>query len=500
MIPAMSPQHEKTYDIAFVGSGIACTMTLIALSNLLLEAEPRRSPLRVAVIEKEDEFWKGIAYGVRSSINSLVITSLKEFVYESEKTGFIEWVETNQEKWLEHFRLNAGEAGSNWIKRNAELIRDRKWDGMFLPRRLYGLYNSEKLASALSLLREKELAEVTQVRAEAIDLVPEENGNYAVILESSDGKQRQLLASRVVLAIGSPPISSIQSKELGERCPHTYINDIYTPTVDSNFELLKSSLAAIPDKSKRNVLILGSNASSLETLYLINHDSEIRSLANAIVVLSRSGLLPYKICDSIPAFKFHELERFEGSESLTAVQLITAIKADVQRAEETGVNIADLFHPISDVVVRLFKRLNPSELEIFFCQHGMTFTKLMRRAGGEYRDAAAELMDAGLLDMVKGEFLELGESPTTSGCVAAFYFDPTTKSRTTHPLPFSTIVNCGGFEELGASSSRILANVISRRLCEINATSRGLLVNEKMEANRNLYVMGPLLGGNSRRF
>ena len=50
------------------------------------------------------------------------------------------------------------------------------------------------------------------------------------------------------------------------------------------------------------------------------------------------------------------------------------------------------------------------------------------------------------------------------------------------------------------SSSPLINSLINKKICVANATNRGFEVTENFEANKNLFVMGPLLGGifNSR--
>src|SRR5437899_1874925 len=124
----MSFDCAGKYDLAFVGSGIACTMTLLELSTLLTSKPRPAKALQIAVIEKETEFWSGIAYGVRSAPASLVITSLREFVDEAEKPAFIQWLDANQHHWVEHLRRHGGEAGAQWIHANSPLIHHHDWD------------------------------------------------------------------------------------------------------------------------------------------------------------------------------------------------------------------------------------------------------------------------------------------------------------------------------------------------------------------------------------
>jgi uncharacterized NAD(P)/FAD-binding protein YdhS len=492
----MSRSHAECYDIAIVGSGIACSMTILELARLLLDMPPGSRKLQIAIIEKEGEFWNGIAYGARSSINSLVITKLREFVKEPEKTSFIEWLEINKRRWLDHFEKNGAPTAAKWIRNNQGLIKDGQWDEIYLPRFVYGFYYSEKVTAAVNALKQKGLVTITLIQAEAIDIVPADDALYTITVEDAGGAQSFLNAERVVLAIGSPPLKPVPCKSHDRQPRHAYINDVYLPSEEVNLKHIHKALSAIHEKKKRNILVLGSNASSLETLYLVNHNPEIKALANSIVVISRSGVLPYKIRDQAISFTFKELELLKQKGPASAIELIAAIKADVQSAEDAALNIADLFHPISAVVGQVIPRMNVAEQKEFFCQHGMTFTKLMRRAGHEYREAADELAASGLLTVVKGEFSHLAASAEGDAFVSATYENVKTGETITHPLPFAIVVNCGGFEELQISSSRLISNVVKKNVCKVNSTNRGFLVNDQLEANRNLYIISPLMGGN----
>ena len=57
------------------------------------------------------------------------------------------------------------------------------------------------------------------------------------------------------------------------------------------------------------MLVVGSNATSLEALYLMRHDARIRERVHSITVISRSGMLPYKICDEPPESEFRGSRR-----------------------------------------------------------------------------------------------------------------------------------------------------------------------------------------------
>ena len=81
------------FDIVLLGSGISSTQTLLQLL-LKLEKQPaRKEKIKIAVIEKNGEFFTGIPYGKRSSVNSLTITTFGEFIHPNEKESFFSLVE-----------------------------------------------------------------------------------------------------------------------------------------------------------------------------------------------------------------------------------------------------------------------------------------------------------------------------------------------------------------------------------------------------------------------
>jgi uncharacterized NAD(P)/FAD-binding protein YdhS len=181
---------------------------------------------------------------------------------------------------------------------------------------------------------------------------------------------------------------------------------------------------------------------------------------------------------------------------LSADDVIAAIRSDVQRAEDLKLNVADLRDAVGAAVSRAVAMLDIREQERFVCEHGVHYSKLMRRAGRDTRNAADELTGAGILTTLKGEFRRLDRLSPGTGPKVATYAVANGQPELTYPLPFSVTINCGGFEELDCCSSRLINSLISNRLCRPNSTQHGFFVNERLEASEQCYVIGPLLGGN----
>src|SRR5476651_1074749 len=121
-------EQGHIFDIAFIGSGIASTATLAEVFRKLLNNGPTSKKLNIAVVEKNHEFWKGIPYGSRSSINALTITCVNDFIYEPERPAFFNWLKTNQATWATYYRENGGLTAARWLKNNLPLIDQNDWD------------------------------------------------------------------------------------------------------------------------------------------------------------------------------------------------------------------------------------------------------------------------------------------------------------------------------------------------------------------------------------
>jgi uncharacterized NAD(P)/FAD-binding protein YdhS len=123
----------------------------------------------------------------------------------------------------------------------------------------------------------------------------------------------------------------------------------------------------------------------------------------------------------------------------------------------------------------------------------MHFTRLIRRAGPEYKDAADSLAANGKLELVAGSLVRV--APCRGDSVFFEYTDSGGRSAA-HPMRFPLVVNCFGFEKLTAkSSSRLLRSLIVNNICKVNSTTRGFEVNDRLEAANDLYIIGPLLAG-----
>ena len=126
----MGCEKENIYDLTFVGSGIACTYTIIHFIHIL-EHVPLNKKVKILVIDKADEFWVGLPYGNRSGFNSLIITSLKDFLPIDELELFKTWLKHNINWVFKDFQKRNGTLSSNWLADNEKRMAESDWDNLY---------------------------------------------------------------------------------------------------------------------------------------------------------------------------------------------------------------------------------------------------------------------------------------------------------------------------------------------------------------------------------
>ena len=474
-------------DIAFIGSGVASSLTLIEVFRELLNVSGSGKMI-IAVIEKNHEFWKGVPYGSRSSVNALTITSVYDFINENERPFFFAWLKNNQQEWASWYRERGGITAARWLDNNLPLIAKEDWETVYVPRFLFGNYVREKLLDLRKTVEERQLAEIVLIQAEATDILKNENG-YEVILEHPDISTSATLARKVVISAGSAPVRKmcdLQINNVG------YINDMYEPSANSNMELLEAALKKTSNNADNNVLIIGSNASSIEWLYLLEGLPELRKLVNKTVIISPSGQLPIHISTEVlPEHPTPNIDRIKAGEKYTIKTLSDAAAADIKLALKNGANMDYVATVISNTLA-LMEPLGDEAKKEFYCIHGIKLRDMFRRSGPEYKGVSQLLLDAEEAVVIKGRFVKA--EPCNDG-ILLHYLDAAGHSQV-YPLTFKAVINCSGSDNLDQSSSRLLFNVVNKKLCKMNLSGKGIEVNEKFEAAKNLYVMGPLLAGN----
>jgi len=480
----------KPADIVIIGSGIACTSTLIEVFNRLIK-KPTDHKFSITIIEKNREFWLGVPYGSRSSVNALTITSIYDFFTdEHERNLFLDWFNQNKVELLDWYQQNGGATAEQWLQRNAEAIKTEDWKNVYLPRYICGKYQQQKFDTSLRIIEEKGLAELTLINAEVTDVQPKDNG-YTISYELDDKTTLSLSAAKVVIATGSAPVRNIDLPVDTDAVK--VINDLYDPGAEENIQKLAAALSGTKNHDERNVLVIGSNASSIEFLYLLAGLPKVTNLINKLVVISRSGLLPYHIInDSTGEHLTDNLDQLNKEGNYTIEMLVEAAKKDITIAVKDDV-IVPYIDKIIGFTFELLQSLDEDAKKAFIGIYGMQLSNLFRRSGTDYKTGSGLLHELEKLVLLKGSFDKIN---FTDNGGELYYTATDSEQKLTYPERFKVIVNCTGSEDLSQSSSKLIYNLVHNGIAAVNLSRKGFLVNKHFEAAPNLYVIGPLLGGN----
>ena len=484
--------QNTSEDIAFIGAGIATGFALLQLAEEL-KSDKVQKIVRVRVIDKYPEFFCGIPYGKRSSNSVLLINSLRSFAPEPQRSAFIDWLATNKHGLLSEFLTFGGVQAKKWVSDNKADIDKDEWSDLYVPRFFFGKYISNKVRNTLEDCEKKGLVQITYSVAQVLDMTKKDRG-----FEIQMGDGTVFSSNSVVLSIGSLPTRKIYDNKLVINQENSLIfNDIYNKDLDSNLELIKEYLSGRKGTTT-NVLIIGANASGLETLYKFNDNKEIDEMVSSYTVLSSHGVMPDSMIDPVKQKEFTpaHLQELHVQETTTADQIANAAYKDLEKAKEIDLGAASTVDVIAAEVGPLLGKLDRVEAERFACHHGNNIGRLQRCAGSHYTNVVNNLKKKERLDHLAGRFSNLStkDNDTT---LRLKYTDTKTKEPKELPKDIHLVVNCMGSTDLSsADTPELLKNLISKSYVVPNESNIGIQVNEGFEASENLYIAGPMLAGN----
>ncbi len=498
--PSTELQLEKSYDLAIIGAGISSAYTLIHYISLLEQRAATGKtyqPVKIIVTEKSAEFWTGIPYGSKSGRNALLIAPLKEFIpQQQEREHFIGWLNENRDRVFDPQAYNKGELSRKWLQANQVEMDLGLWDDLFIPRHVFGLYLKQRMSGILATATATGLIEIDLVTSEVLDVRRSED-IYRIDLALADASHVHFSASKLVLAIGSPPnVAFEQARSHDAERDICYIDNMYEPSLDFNIDRICKSLAQFEPQSPRQILIVGSNAGTLDTLYSLNNSKTLTNLVDKFVIVSPNAAFPHRINREVVQINYspEHLIDLVKSESFTAKQIFAAVQQDVAAATARNINISDIYLDISNVVMQGLNQLSFSEQKQFVSRYAVEIGKLQRRAGGEYLDVVDDSIAQNKLEFLKGKFVKYFPLPT--GGAGCEYIDGEDGQQKVFDAPIGVIINCAGFQDVTKSSSVLIQNLIRREICIPNESNRGFVIDKDFEASKNCYLMGPLVAGN----
>lgn len=471
--------------IAFIGAGIATSYTLIPFLENLKEEKTQ-----LYIIDKSDDFFKGMPYGNRSGKSVLLIQDLKNFISEPHRTHFKAWLDQNIGQLAEEFMANGGHLAYKWVSKNSPIYTQGKWDDLYIPRFFFGKYISEEVLKRIERLTEEKKLEVHYIQKETTNL-----SRIGSIFEITFDDRSKITVDKTVLSIGSLPYKKLFEEPIQNTEKALYIKEPYGVGMEEN---MKQIVAFVKDRQEKHlatkIAVLGANASGLEMVYKICDKLPKNAYNTSFTNLSSHGVMPDGTVDQEKAksFKPLHLEALTMKENLRAEDISIAAHKDIDEAEKIGIGAATSVGIISKGFGTLLTKLNQSELLNFACFHGNQIGRRQRCAGNHYLSVVDDLSKLNRFNHIKGRFLSLKENDEG---LAVNYMDQ--EQETPSNETFNVVINCLGSVNLTSDDlSPFLKNIIEKGLCKPNPSNIGFHVDSKMQASENLFVAGPLLAGN----
>jgi uncharacterized NAD(P)/FAD-binding protein YdhS len=479
-----------TYDLAFMGSGMACVTTLISTFRDLLQLDFRlQKPLQIAVVEKQDQLWTGLPYGEKSSVNCLTITPLTEFLTDTaELEAFIAWLLTHKD-WVTEYKQSGGSIAIEWCKRNEHLLNDDNLHTTPVPRYIYGRFKLDQLTRLLKQVKDKGLVALTTIKAQATTLKQYNNG-YQVLIEACDGKQEWLSAHKLIIATGSLPHRKLS---LLQNVPaDRLVETAYEPGVEQALAKVQLLLSETTDIANHNLLVIGSSAGTLELLYLLYYRDELNQLINKVVVLSRSGSLPLPTIPDDVETSFPFIEQLVTADLPAPEAVAEAMLREFETQFTTEISVVKVAKLLARTK-QLLPHMSPRDYTYFLMRYEHIFSKRIRRAGKDYLSGSYQLQAEGKLEVLPGK-LERITMEDSNELTLTYLNKQSTPA--VYPLKFQAVLSCSGFETFDECTNPLITDALAKGLCRINISGKGIEVNNQFEASPNLYVIGPLLAGN----
>ncbi|WP_231443346.1 FAD/NAD(P)-binding protein [Brevibacterium zhoupengii] len=495
-------------DIAVLGSGASGTHGLL---RTISELRDRRSsfddPIRITVIDRDEQFHSGIPYGHRSGRSSLLISALESFLPDRERSDFIDWLEARRPDmldWAKDGRTPDSPLATlmdrDWILRHEDAVRAGEWDDLYLPRRLYGQYLSELVERTFEEARGH--VEVDFVHADVNEVTSEASGGVHLRERDSDGGIRfELHAHSLLLAVGSPPVrnlavSAAKHPSTDDLLDMGLVADIHAPEIEHVIERIRGRLEALPVE-KRTILLIGGNADALEFL-LASHRLRQETGARLFILSSRGR--PHYWHHDRPGERASTpiLDRLfataEAGTPLRARDLHEAVRAELSAAM-TQKNVNSTIAALIAAVGSSLRYMDDFELYSMATDHGVAISDLLRRAGGDSLDFLTAGINDGSITCIPGRFREAQVREDMLFAVVDQLPGAAPDPGGDADHGYAVIVNGTGFERVTDTRSPLLRQMLGSGTVRASASRTGLSLDAKFQAAPGVFVLGPLIAG-----
>ncbi|MBP2314886.1 FAD/NAD(P)-binding protein [Azospirillum soli] len=436
--PIRSKAIQAKQSIAIVGGGF--TGSILA-AHLLRCAD---GPTSVHLIERAAAIGTGVAYSTRNSAHLLNVRANNMSAFPDDPGHFVRWLGT---------RDGQDEASAS--------------GHAFVSRACYGAYVQDVLAEARASAPPHVTLNV--VRGEVVDVMPKPS---AVHLRLAAGVS--LPVDKVALCVGHFPPSPPSMAAPEVLNSHRFIGDPWD---------LPAIAAIDPDET---IMIFGTGLTMVDTVLTLTDQGH----RGPIVAVSRRGLLP------LAHEETHPYKSFLCPDVMprTVLDVLIALKADVQRARADGIGWRSVFDALRPYHHRIWRFL-PLEERRRFLRHARPYWEVHRhrmapevatrieaaRASGQLTVRAGRLRSLTLMENgIEAVFAERGGGPVRSlrvGAVINAAGPECDYQRIRHPL-------------VRALLDRGLARPDALRL-GLDVTEDGALIDADGLVSRRLFAFGP---------
>ncbi|UZD62004.1 FAD/NAD(P)-binding protein [Brevibacterium sp. JSBI002] len=512
----MSSSVPYETDIAILGSGASGSHGLLEILTRLCDKQTSLlAPMRITVIERDRQFHSGLPYGHRSGRSSLLISDLEHFLPDRERSDFIDWLEDRREEMLRWAATGDAPASPlaeaveiDWILRHEHDIRHSRWEGLYLPRRLYGQHLAELVADAVAKARN--VASVDFVHGDIDEITHPAEGGVRLRERIGDGGTGfELHAHSLLLAIGSPPVKELTV--LGGKRGAVFerdsldagiIADLHEPSLEHVIERTWARLESLPE-DQRDILLVGGNADALEFI-LASHRLRRATVARLHILCSRGR--PHYWHHDRPgetASTPHLDRLFAAAEAgvpLRAQELSRTVAEELKAAIRKG-NVNSTIAALIGAVGSSLAYMDDYERYSMATEHGLIINDVLRRAGGDSLDLLIEGIDDGTIDFVTGRFRDARIAADRVHVTLDLPADSTRAADSSANSPdrdYAVVVNGTGFERVTDTRSALLRQMLGTGLVRASASRTGLVLDSSFRAASGVFVLGPLIAGHTQ--
>lgn len=431
----MHRQTSEQVSIAIIGGGF----TGATLAAELLHASGRS--LSVGLIERDCCTGRGVAYGTRCARHLLNVRAQNMSAFADDPGHFLHWA---------RLYYDSGTQPAD-----------------FLPRRVYAQYIEDIFQQAVS----QHARRFKRIQGEAVS-IRYPDGKAEILLSCG----RQILADKVVLALGNFPPGELKLPGKNNRSPRYMANGWSADALDK----------AAQDE---NVLLVGSGLTSVDVVLSLRE----RNFSATIHMISRHGLLPryQKARAQWPAFWSNAIPQ-------TARGLVRLVREQVREAEKQNIDWRAVLDSIRPVTQEIWQSLSLRERRRFL-RHVRSYWDVHRhRVAPEIGALLDSELQRGTLQIHAGRITDYSECPEF---VAITYRDR--ESQQLKTLRVDRVINCTGPDtDCRRVNNPLLNSLLAQQLVRpddlylgLDTAENGALLDRDGTASNFLYTLGPLRKG-----